>query len=70
MKFLLSFNNIKALTLSILVCFDVLSSECFDLIVTRKVPMLAPLEGLHAPGVPGVNPRGRPQESGDDSMAI
>ena len=37
MKFLLSFNNIKALKLSISVCFDVLSSECFDLIVIDRI---------------------------------
>ena len=33
-------------------------------------PLLAPPEGLRAPGVPGVNPGGRPQESGGDSKAI
>ena len=33
-------------------------------------PLLAPPEGLHAPGVPGVNPGGLPQESGGDSKAI
>ena len=32
--------------------------------------MLAPPEGLRAPGVPGVNPGGRPQESGGDSKAM
>ena len=37
MKFLLSFNNIKALKLSISVCFDVLSSEYFDLIVIDRI---------------------------------
>ena len=29
-----------------------------------------PPEGLRAPGVPGVNPGGLPQESGGDSKAI
>ena len=33
-------------------------------------PLLAPPEGLRAPGLPGVNPRGRPQESGGDSKVI
>ena len=33
-------------------------------------PLLAPPEGLRAPGVHGVNPGGRPQESGGDSKAI
>ena len=41
---------------------------------TRKCPLcghiLAPLEGLRTPEVPGVNPRDRPQDSGDDSKAI
>ena len=37
MKLLLSFNNIKALKLSISVCFDVLSYECFDLIVIDRI---------------------------------
>ena len=32
--------------------------------------MLAPPEGLRAPELPGVNPGGRPQESGDDSKVI
>ena len=32
--------------------------------------MLAPPEGLRAPELPGVNPGGRPQESGGDSKAI
>ena len=34
------------------------------------MPLLAPPEGLRALGVPGVNPKGRPQESGGDSKAI
>ena len=33
-------------------------------------PLLAPPEGLCAPGLPGVNPGGGPQESGSDSKAI
>ena len=37
MKFLLRFINIKALKLSISVCFDVLISECFDLIVIDRI---------------------------------
>ena len=41
---------------------------------TRKCPLrghiLAPPEGLRAPELPGVNPGGRPQESGGDSKAI
>ena len=44
------------------------------LFLTRKCLLrghiLAPLEGLRAPGVPGVNPGVRPQESGGDSKAI
>ena len=44
------------------------------IVYTRKCPLrghiLAPPEGLRAPGVPGVNPGGRPQESGGDSKAI
>ena len=35
------------------------------IVPTRKGP-----EGLRAPGVSGVNPRGLPQESGGDSKAI
>ena len=41
---------------------------------TRICPLrghiLAPPEGLHVPELPGVNPGGRPQESGDDYKAI
>ena len=33
-------------------------------------PLLAPQGGLRAPEVSGVNPGGRPQESGDDSKTI
>ena len=33
-------------------------------------PLLAPLEGLRAPELPGVNPWGLPQQSGGDSKAI
>ena len=33
-------------------------------------PLLAPREGLRAPGVHGVNPGGQPQESEGDSKAI
>ena len=33
-------------------------------------PLLEPPEGLRALGVPGVNPWGRPQESGGDSKVI
>ena len=32
--------------------------------------ILASPEGLRGLGLPGVNPRGRPQESGGDSKAI
>ena len=32
--------------------------------------LLAPLEVLRAPELPGVNPGDRPQESGGDSKAI
>ena len=32
--------------------------------------MLAPPEGLGAPGLPGVNPGGGSQESGSDSKGI
>ena len=46
----------------------------WTLVITRKCPLrrhiLAPPEGLRAPEVPGVNPGGRPQESGGDSKAI
>ncbi len=38
--------------------------------LTRKCPLLghilAPPEGLRVPELPGVNPRGRPRESGGD----
>ncbi len=48
--------------------------QSFTFLVTRKCPLrghiLAPPEGLRAPEVPGVNPGGRPQESGSDSKAI
>ena len=44
------------------------------IIKTRKCPLrghiLAPPEGLRAPGLPGVNPGGRLQGSGGDSKAI
>ena len=33
-------------------------------------PFLAPMEGLRAPELPGVNPGDRPQELGGDSKAI
>ena len=43
-------------------------------VLTRKCLLhghiLAPPEGLRAPELPGVNPGGRPQESGSDSKAI
>ena len=46
----------------------------YTIYITRKYPLrghiLAPPEGLRAPEVPGVNPGGRPQESGGDSKAI
>ena len=41
---------------------------CFDL-KGPFGPLLAPPEGLRDPGVPGVNPGGRLQESGGDSKA-
>ncbi len=49
-------------------------TSCEIYYITRKCPLrghiLAPPEGLRAPGVPKVNPVGRPQESGGDSKAI
>ena len=44
------------------------------ILITRKCPLrrhiLAPPDGLRGLGLPGVNPGGRPQESGGDSKAI
>ena len=51
-----------------------LGNKVFNLLYTRKCPLrghiLAPPERLSALELPGVNPGGRPQESGGDSNVI